>query len=278
MVQKIKNIIKPYYYAFERFRLVVRRRLGKLRYRLFPPKNKHSYTFAILVIKKTAYADMAIANANSLHALNPTHRFVFYCDMMCANYLGTKKALFDYPNQVEIRDSYGVATKAWQYYKIDVHIDAATNGFIDADADSIWHEDPLLDRTKITMMAYSYDFKDQPREVTILNKLFPDHPEWLNYRHCVAAFLSMPPQFMNDKVAADMRHINDTLFSHALDFLSDEKERGEARRLSEEFAVNLSIQSNWPQDQLVVLKKNGGWGDKEIVQPLYYGCDNQIND
>lgn len=272
----MKNTAKKIYYAGMNLKLFLRRKFWKV-FGGFRTK-KNSYTFAILCIKKTEYADMAIVNVNSLLSLNPTHKFVLYCDTICAKYLESKKKKFDYPDNVTILGKYGVTEKAWQYYKIEVHIEAAQNNMIDTDADGIWHDDPVLDRSKITMLAHAHNFSDKPNEITTLKNLFPGNPEWLKFRHCVAAFVSMPSRFMNQKVADDMRRINDTIFSHPFDFLPTEKERGDARRLSEEFAVNLAIQSNYSQEDLVVLKSEDGWGNKNILQSLYYGCGNQINE
>jgi hypothetical protein len=278
LLKKLKDIIKPIYYAVLRAKLVARRKTYRFIRKFVLAKRETSYSFAILCIKKTAYADMAITNINSLHVLNPTHTFTLYCDTISANYLNIKKKKFDYPNQIIIRDAYGVAVKAWQYYKIEVHIEAAKKGQIDTDADGVWHHDPILDRSKITMLAYVRNFTEEPNEVATLTHLFPERKDYLTYRHCVAAFVSMPPQFMTPKVAEDMRKINDKIFTNSLDFLSDEKARGEARRLSEEFAVNLAIQGNYPQEELVVLKSEDGWGNKNILQSLYYGAGNKVNE
>jgi hypothetical protein len=272
----MRKIFKKLYYKALDLKLLVRRKFGKLFGRFYTYKN--SYSFAMLCIKKTEYADMAIVNINSLLSLNQTHKFTLYCDTICAEYLQKNKDKLDYPDKVTILDKYGVTNKAWQYYKIEVHIEAAQSNMIDTDADGIWHDDPVLDRTKITMLAKAHNFSDMPNEVATLKNLFPNNPEWLAFRHCVAAFVSMPPKFMNQKVADDMRRINDTIFTHPFDFLSTEKDRGDARRLSEEFAVNLAIQSNHPQENLIVLKSEDGWGNKNILQSLYYGCGNQINE
>jgi len=274
----IKQLIKPIYYMMARFHLIIRRKRRKILVKLFGAKEVPHYTFAILCIKKTEYADMAVVNINSLHSLNTLHSFVLYCDTVCANYLKTNIGKFDYPDRVKILDKYATVSKPWQYFKIEVHIEAAKNNQIDTDADGIWHDDPVLDRTKITMLAHAHNFKDRPAEVSTLVNLFPNKNEWLSYRHCVAAFLSMPPKYMTEDVAKKMRDINNTICSSSLSFLTDEKVRGEARRLSEEFAVNLAIQSTYPQEDLVVLKEKDGWGNKNILQSLYYGCDNKINE
>lgn len=270
--------IKPVYKLWEKMRLYLRRRRGKFINKILNRKFDNSYTFCILCIKKTEYADMAIDNINSLLSLNPTHNFILYCDSICAQYLKQNKNRLDYLDKVVILDRYGLTVKAWQYYKIEVHIEAAQNNHIDTDADGIWHHDPILDRSKITMLAKAHDFRDIPNEITILGNLFPNNSDWLTFRHCVAAFVSMPSKFMNQKVANDMRRINDMIFTNPLRFLKNDKERGDARRLSEEFAVNLAIQSNYPPEKLVVLKSKDGWGNKKLLQSLYYGCGNQINE
>lgn len=272
----MRSLVKKIYYIGKNLRLHVIRKYGKFFNRF--KKFENSHLFAILCIKKTVYADMAIVNINSLHALNPTHSLYLYCDTMCSEYLTLRRANFDYPEKVFIMDTYGVTTKAWQYYKIEVHIDASLNDRIDTDADSIWYADPIINREKITMLAHAYDFASMPNEVLILKNIFQHEPRFLTFRHCVAAFLSMPSQFLNEKVAEDMRKINDMIFSHEMNFLATEKERGDARRLSEEFAVNLALQKNYPQENLVVLKNKDGWGNKNILQSLYYGCGNKIND
>ncbi len=275
----MRNIVKKKYYVFLDFMLFIRRKKGVLMHKLLPNKKYiNSYTLAILCIKKTDYADMAIVNANSLLSLNPTHSFVFYCDTICAKYLEKNKNKFDYPNKIIILDKYGNPTKAWQYYKIEVHIEASRNDQVDTDADGIWYDDLVLNRSKITMLAKAHNFSERPNEVDTLKNLFPNNLNWITFRHCVAAFVSMPSQFMNQKVADDMRRINDTIFSSPMNFLAQEKDRGDAKRLSEEFAVNLAIQSNYPQEDLIVLKNKEEWGNKNILQSLYYGCDNRINE
>ena len=128
------------------------------------------------------------------------------------------------------------------------------------------------------MLAHAHNFADRPNEVATLTRLFPDRKDYLTFRHCVAAFVSMPTNFMTDKVANDMRRINDVIFTCPFAFLATDKERGEARRLSEEFAVNLAIQGNYTQDDLFVLKAKDGWGNKNILQSLYYGCGEEINE
>ena len=272
------KIIKPLYYVLMGFFFVMRRKVNYYKNILIKNKNKNAYTFAILCIKKIAYADMVIVNINSLHALNNNHTFCVYSDSICYEYLKKKLKKFDYPEKIKVIDSFGKAEKPWQYYKIEVHIEASRNEQIDTDADGIWHADPIIDRTRITMMANGQRFCDDTDETSVLQNIFPNYPEWVNYKHCVAAFLSMPKQFMNPAIEQRMREVNDAILTNPLDFINDDSRKHELKRLSEEFAVNIAIQSTYSADILVVLKKSGGWGDREILQPLYYGLENKINE
>lgn len=275
----MRALLKKIYYIIKNTRLLFKRRFRKIISKVLPNiKYKRSYVIAILCIKKTEYADMAITNINSLHAINPTHKFVLYCDTICEEYLKSKIKLLDYPDSTDIINKFGIAGKAWQYYKIEVHIEASKKGQIDTDADGIWYKDPNINMDKITMLAFAHNFIDKPNEKLILNKIFPSKKEYLSYKHCVAAFVSIPPKFMTDKLESDMRTVNDMIFTSNLEFLEDDKDRGDSKRLSEEFAVNIAIQSNWPERELVFLKENEGWGNKDTLQLLYYGCDHQINE
>lgn len=272
----VKNILKYLTKLCRQQINWLQRKLRKV-YRLFFKNNSvnTSYNFAILCIKKTVYADMVIANINSLHYLNPNHTATIYCDTVCFNYLSKRKNKFDYFEKVFLKDSYGVAIKPWQHYKIEVHIEASRNNQIDTDADGIWHDDPIIDREKITMLAMAYRMKEVPQDVNLIEKIF-SKKEWLEFRHCVAAFVSMPARYMTDKVSSDMRYLNEFIFNHPLDFLSTEIEKNTIRRLSEEYAVNFAIQSNYSQELLVTLKDEDGPGSKKSLQSLYYGCMNKI--
>ena len=83
---------------------------------------------------------------------------------------------------------------------------------------------------------------------------------------------------MTEKVANDMRTINNIVFNHPLSFVADEEKRSNLRRLSEEFAVNIAIQSNYPDETLITLKSVDNFGEKKSLQSLYYGCLNHVNE
>jgi hypothetical protein len=235
---------------------------------------KPGYTFAILCIKKTVYGDMVVDNINSLHYLNRNHSVVLYCDTLCSDYLQARKNSFDFPEKIIIKDSYGMADKPWQHYKINVHIQAAWNDQIDTDADGVWHEDPVVDKNKITSLVIAYNMASSPKDILVLEKIF-GKKEWSTFNHYVGAFLSLPKKFMTEKMAEDLQKFNDAIFYHPLDFLP-ESERAEIRRLSEEFAVSLAIQSNFPAEVITTLKTEDGPGSKKSLQSLYYGCMNRI--
>jgi len=233
------------------------------------------YHFAILCIKKTVYADMVIDNINSLHYLNPNHEATLYCDTICFDYLNKKKNKFTYPKKVIILDSYSVATKPWQHYKIDVHIKAAWNDQIDTDADGFWHNDPVIDKNKVTTLVLAYPIQSNPNEIILIEKIF-NKPKWAKLNHYVAAFVSIPKQFMTEKIARDLQYFNDTIFYHSLDFISDKNQADDMRRLSEEFAISLTIQTNFSPEMITTLKTEDGPGSKNSLQSLYYGCINRV--
>lgn len=245
------------------------------------PLNKtfaHSYSFVILCIKKTGYADLVINNVNSLHYRNPTHHVYVQCDDICYQYLKAREHKFDYPAQVTLElvaDAAETLKKGWQFFKVEAIIAAAQNDRILFDADTFWHEDISIDRDKITMLANCKTMGDDAKSAGVIMHVF-NKPEWMSFQHNVAAFASIPKKLMTDKIAEDMRKFNQMVQDHPLDFVTNEHDRTEIRRLSEEYAVNLSIQNNYPQNMLVVLKDEDGVKNRSKMESLYYGSRNRI--
>ncbi len=271
----IKNILKFIIKTVVCFGWFIKRKLKKSLKRFFVFR-KEKYTFVILCIKKEVYADMAIDNANSLHYFNCNHNFVFYCDSICFDYLTKRFNRFDYPEKIKIINAYSVADKAWQYYKIDVHIQAAKNGQIDTDADAIWHEDPVIDREKMTMLVLQKrNEKDSQIDTFILERVC-NIKKGDNFVMGVSAFVSMPKRFMTDQVAYDLRKYNDMIFTHPLDFFEIDLERVLNRRLSEQYAVNIAFQKNFPGEKIITLKLEDGRGNKKILESFYYGWVNKV--
>ena len=271
----IKQILKKVLRTTTRSVFYVKRKAIKTKRRILPHSKDNSYSFAILCVKKTVYADMAIDNINSLHYFNPHHTAVLYCDNLCFKYLTDRKNKFDYPQNITLLDKYGSGEKPWQDYKIDVHIQAAWNDQIDTDADEVWHESPIIDKKKITTLVKSYEMSDNERDVLVMEKIF-NKKEWGKFTHYVAAFVSLPKEFMTEKIAHDLKYFNDAIFNHPLDFLEGETLREDTRRLAEEFAVNLAIQTNFPPEMITTLKKDDPFGSKKTLQSLYYGAINRV--
>ena len=147
-------------------RILIKHKYRKLT-RIFQPVLLNNNTFFILCIKKTIYADMVIENINTLHYLNSNHKISIYCDTLCYEYLKSKKNKFDYLNNVEIINSYQIAGQPWQYYKIETLIIASKQGAVLTDADGIWHDDPIFDKDKITLLVVANKIKENENEKEI---------------------------------------------------------------------------------------------------------------
>lgn len=254
--------------------LIIKRKSKVIYRKLVPFIPSNSYTFAILCIKKEAYVDLVIRQANSLHYYNPTHKFVVYTDNICSEVLEKNRSLFDYPNQITIKNAFENPTQSWTYYKMEMRIENSRLGGIDIDADMVWHGDPVIDRTRPIMFAPAFVFKDNEIQSEMILKLF-GKPEWLPYTHFVSAFVSIPPEFMTEKLAKDAREYVKIMLEHPLDFISEQAVKNSIRRTSEEIAICLALQSNFPS-LTIPLKKDGNKKNRELLEPIYYGCENEV--
>lgn len=246
-------------------------------FRTFIKNTKSGLAFSILCVKKTVYADMTIDNVNSLHYLNPNHDFYIYCDNICSDYLTKRKNRFTYPKKVFILNKSYDPNTPWQYHKINVVIDSAKNDRILTDADGFWYQDPKIDKDKITMMVLAYKISENKYESLLLNKIL-NKDEIRDFSHYVSGLVSIPSQFMTDKLEKDLKDIIERIFKDDLDFLPNQFEKDCMRRIGEEISVNIALQLNVPSEKIVALKTNGDPANKEIVQSFYYGCINNINE
>ncbi len=261
----IKNFLKGVISFFRASVDLIKRRKRRF-LRTFSKNSEAGYSFAILAVKKTAYIDMAIDNINSLHYINPNHHVTLYCDTACLEYVSGKKDKLDYPQKVAIIDSYGKEDRPWQESKIDTLIDASRKGMILTDADGIWHEDPIVDPEKITMLVIVNKIKEKVDELQLVETLFKK--EWGDFTHYVTGFVSIPSRLMTEEVAADMRSFNALIFTEGKGL----------KRLSEELSINLALQSHYPAELFSTLKDEDGPGSTSSLQSLYYGCLNEITE
>lgn len=250
-------------------------RISKVIWRkYFPHNTTHVYTFAALCVKKIEYCELIIRQANSLHYFNPHHIFVIYADTICKNRLESKKHRFDYPKQITIKDRFGTATRSWTHYKMEMRIENSRLGGIDIDADMIWHSDPIIDRSRPIMFAPAFIFKENKTQSDLIINLFKK-PAWLEYTHFVSAFVSIPSQFMTDKLAQDARNYVKMILDDPLTFIEDQDSRDELKRVSEEMAICFALQSNYP-GAIRALKADGNKKNKEVLETIYYGCEQKI--
>jgi len=189
--------------------------------------------------------------------------------------LNTKINKFHYLDNVTIINTYQNSVKPWQYYKIETLIVASRQGAILTDADGIWHDDPIIDMDKITLLVENKKIKDSDKEVLLVENVFMKS-EWLDFSHYVTGFVYIPSYYMTEKVVADLRINNDIIHSNHLNFIIDVNERDSLRRLSEELSINFTLQSNYPSILFETLKKDDGPGSKTSLQSLYYGCFNNV--
>jgi hypothetical protein len=300
MKEKIKNIIKNklnvklfllmkrllFVYNsiinfFYRIYKITQKRLNTIKFKTcsiiqnnYPTKIKTAYSFAILCIKKTAYADMIFYNVNSLHFINPHHKINIYCDKICYEYIINNKNNFNYLEKIKIINHFSDTSKAWQYYKIEVHILASKNDQIDTDADEIWHKDPLINTEKITTFLKQRKMSDSKIDTAVIKNIFAKN-DWIKFNHYVASFVSIPSKFMTKKIEDDMRKINDIIFTNNLNFIENQDDKVDTKRLSEQYAVNFALQSNCPQNIFRTLE-SGGLESKETLEALSYGYLNNV--
>ena len=255
------------------------RRKTKKYQRILGFKNKpdNSYHFAIVCVKRPAYAKLAIENVNSLHCINPTHLFTIYCDSACEDFLKKNLRKFDYPKDVTINNAFGVADKPWQYYKLETAIEISREDWLLVDADARWHHDPIIDRSKITFLVSPKMIREKPDETLVIKNVF-GREDWLGFRYYSSGFLSIPSRFMTDKVANDSRTLLKKLLDSKFEFLPSQGQRDDQKRQAEQFALNLGILSNHAESNLTTLKKKDGTKDTNLLQSLYYGCARQINE
>jgi len=267
----LKNAIKTVFQITKRIAWLLKRKMKRVVRHFVQASYKDVYSFAILCVKKSVYVDMAIDNINSLHYLNPNHTVTIYCDTICFEYLSKRKNYFDYKEKVtfrKIENDFKISEKPWQYNKIETLIEASKNDQILTDADGIWHNDPVVDKGKITLLVIVNKIKDKPLELDLAQKIIAGNSV-TEFNHYVSGFVSLPSKFLNFKLENELRLFNDKIQSTATN--------DELRRLSEELSVSLAIQNNYRQKDIAVLKNEDGPGDKKSLESFYYGCLNQIN-
>lgn len=266
---KIRHTLRPVQWF-------LKRKLKKV-YRYFKKSNNNFYTFAIVCVKRPEYINLAIENTNSLHYINPSHKFVIYCDNICAESLQKNFWQLDYPKHVIINNAFGEADKPWQYYKLETIIEISKKDWLLVDADARWHHDPIIDTNKVTFLVSPKKIKEKEDETLIVRNIF-QREDWLEFGYYSSGFLSIPSKFMTEKVAQDSRIFLTKLLDSKFEFLQNENQRDDQRRQAEQFALNLGILSNHPEDYVTTLKEKDGTKDTNLLQSLYYGCEHKINE
>lgn len=276
-LSKIKNLVILKKQLDEvGFRVLRRRQKETARKRNYKPHPlSHSYRFCILTVKRTKYVDLAIEQINSLHFFNPYHVFDILCDSVCFKYLEENLHRIDYPDRIGKIKIVSEAKEPWQIYKIHALLHAIDVDGVLLDADMYWFSDPLIRQWKALLYTKAYDIKDVDRERRIVSNVFK-HPEWNEFSHYVTALVYLPYRLCTQDIRSQLLKYTKSLTSNPYEFLSSALDREAARRLAEEIAINLVLQSNLDEDQITTLKTHDWPGNTEVVQALYFGAMNQI--
>jgi hypothetical protein len=233
------------------------RRRGKA----FPVRN----TFCILCVKRPAYALLAAQNINSLHYLYPGYQIRIMTDDECVRPLNRLIAKLDYPDMVEVINRFDGQKDPWQFQKVNCLMESSKNGWVLIDADTIWHDEPRIDPEMVTLLVKANVFGENDAEKDFLAK--NGIVKALKWPHFVTGFVSLPSSLYSDELARL------TLEWTKKAFL-DER----VKRISEEIGVNLAVQTLIPFEKITTLKESDGPNDRHIMQSLYYGCINEINE
>jgi len=267
-LNKIIHITRPY-------RWLLKRKSKKLKRQFLPHAGNYVHTLAIVCVKKSEYADMAIQNINSLHYLNSNYKFVIYCDNICANALQSNKQKFDYIENVEIKNAFGEADKPWQHYKLETIIEISKKGWLLVDADAFWHDEPRIDKEKITFLVSEKKVRDEEGNSATVTHLFGKE-EWLDFGYYSSGFLSIPAKFMTESVIGTARKFLQILLYNDYSFIGSVEERGQQKRQSEQFAISLALLTHYLETLFTTLKATDDVKNKHILQSLYYGCEHGI--
>lgn len=227
-----------------------------------------SSPLAILCVKKTIYARMAIRNLNSLHYLNPNYKFILYCDQVCYDYFKKNWPQIDYPKSVklelEFRDK---PEEIWQSKRLKViELITEKNGAI-VDADSRWFGFPPTQKNTVYFLAPSHLFKDNPDEAALLKAALPKK-NWEYMTHYASGFLYIPKKYGTKKLFIKISSLQDTLVRT----IQKKKLSPHLLRLVDEIALNVVLQEEVGEDKVKPLKKVEGPGNRHILLSYYYGC------
>ena len=117
----------------------------------------------------------------------------------------------------------------------------------------------------MTLLVKAYDFASNQAEKDFLAR--NGLAKALTWPHFVTGFVSLPTALYSEELAQLTLEWTKKAFS-------DER----LKRISEEIGVNLAIQTLIPREKITTLKESDGPNDRNIMQSLYYGCVNEIDE
>lgn len=234
--------------------------------------------FAMLCTKRPTYIRQAIRSINSLHFFNPTHRVILYTDAACHGTLVRKGKWLDYPDRVRIvlRGDF-LPTQPFQYHKREVVLEAARQGGVYVDADSRWHADPAdhLDLARPTFLYPVNAFSEIPLEADIIRTCV-GRPEWMNRIHYNVGLVYIPREKYSERLVSTVNDLVTRIYeTRGMEGYSD-YEKQVVRRTCEEIGISLAAQHVFPAEEIQVLKKTDGPGDRNILESFFYGCRHSV--
>jgi hypothetical protein len=264
---RIKDFLRPSYYRVQAIRkdlaFWARRKVQKARRRGEITSAKA--TFCILCVKRGSYARLAVRNVNSLHYLDPGYVVNILTDSACEKEVLALRRRFDFPGQVQVKNIFGDESEPWQIQKVRCLKEASRNGWILVDADTIWHGEPDVDPQRVTFLVKAYSFHENEAESMFLRAHGMEKE--CRWPHYVTGFMSVPPAFYSEE-----------LFDLGLEWTRRFFADSNLKRISEELGLNIAIQTLIPPEKITTLKTSDGPNNHYIMESLYYGCINRIEE
>lgn len=205
-----------------------------------------------------------------MHLRNKSYHFEIYTD---TNNLNLLKNNLLWMNHAEIVN-FIIATNKhvnWMAYKIDYLITCINNDRILVDSETIWFSDLTyhINSNYIYLSHLAYHFSDNDDEAKHLVWLFGE--AILDYMHFVTCIVYIPKNHWNieysTRLTNNFKVLYDYFSKNNLTYL---------QRLSEELAINITLQQIFPAHLLRVVKNTGSDISRHIYQPIYFGAENKI--
>ena len=118
-------------------------------------------------------------------------------------------------------------------------------------------------------------FRDRKRESRVVTEVFRKE-QWLDFDYYAVGLLSLPKQYQTDRLVEDWGNLTQSIWSiDKIDGLKEEDVKY-SKRLAEQTAINIALQTNLPPDKITALQKSDDIKDYKTLKSTYYSCNNQV--